>query len=149
MFSGSWMSYGRIPRFSHISSMTAKVNEQTEVPKCLDDCCGSSPGIPLQRNIVADSARTHPSVNGENRPVLDVCAGESCHGKQTLDRDRWGIAMFPRSSAGWQLPREFASSTLCHRLPAELAIFLIMIMVRRLRPCIYRWSRTLVRIRVS
>jgi len=24
--------------------------------------------MPLQRNIIADSARTHPSVNWENRP---------------------------------------------------------------------------------
>ena len=29
---------------------------------------GSSPGIPLQCNIIADSARTHLNVNGGNRP---------------------------------------------------------------------------------
>jgi len=35
----------------------------------LYDPFGSSPGIPLQRNIIADSARIHPSVNGGNRPL--------------------------------------------------------------------------------
>ena len=38
----------------------------------MKDRSGSSPGIPLQRNIIADSARTHPSVNGENRPHIVI-----------------------------------------------------------------------------
>jgi hypothetical protein len=41
-----------------------------------------------------------------------VRTGQLCHGKQTRDYDGRGIAVFPQSSTAWQLPREFASSTL-------------------------------------
>jgi hypothetical protein len=65
-------------RMSAVRSMSGRV------ARVRNGNSGSSPGISLQRNIVADSARTHPSVNGENRPEGAVSAPTASTRKQTL-----------------------------------------------------------------
>ena len=48
------------------------LGERTLEDLRFNDRTGSSPGIPLQRNIIADSARTHPRVNGGKRPEFVI-----------------------------------------------------------------------------